>query len=176
MIVLSLVLVIAAAVSLFIGLFVATDTLIFIWGAIALCLVSLLLLWLGTRQRKGAEPTSPSAPVYGGAARAGGSALPARARAGDDKDHEGDDVLEETSSDTVVVGDPTDASEAAVAKARAEARALARIAGVGTTQQDALLNQYGSLDEIRGASVDDIVANVRGFNEDLATRVKRALG
>lgn len=168
MIVLSLVLVIAAAVSLFIGLFVATDTLIFIWGAIALCLVSLLLLWLGTRQRKGAEPTSPSAPVYGGAARAGGSAPPARARAGDDKDHEGDDVLEETSSDTVVVGDPTDASEA---RAR-----LAQIAGVGTTQQDALLNQYGSLDEIRGASVDDIVANVRGFNEDLATRVKRALG
>ncbi len=234
MIVISLVLVIAAAVSLFIGLFIATDTLVFIWGAIALCLVSLFLLWLGTRQRKGAEPTSPSAPVYGGAAaRSGGSTTPARGGTGQDVD-DGFDEVASPADETVVIRDAPDTAgssrgEAAAAAGAtsstprkkavvrkvpvkraagrtpvrkatagttrpaamvgttgasatsganaAEARArLAQIAGVGPAKQDALLSQYGSLDGIRDASVDDIVANVRGFGEALATRVKRELG
>jgi len=73
-IVLSLLLVIAAAVCLFIGLFVVTESLTFIVAAIVLCILSLLLLWLGTRahkKRAASTATGPSAPVYGGGARPG---------------------------------------------------------------------------------------------------------
>jgi hypothetical protein len=74
-IVLSLLLVIAAAVCLFIGLFVVTESLTFIVAAIVLCVLSLLLLWLGTRahkKRAATTATVPSpAPVYGGGARPG---------------------------------------------------------------------------------------------------------
>ena len=49
---------------------------------------------------------------------------------------------------------------------------LAGIAGVGPAKQDALLAHYGSLDAIRAASIEDIVANVKGFGTALATRVK----
>lgn len=74
MIVLSLLLVIAAAVCLFIGLFVVTESLTFIVAAIALCVLSLLLLWFGTRahkKRAASTATAPSTPVYGGGARPG---------------------------------------------------------------------------------------------------------
>lgn len=71
MIVLSLVLVIAAAVSLFIGLFVDQNSLTFIYVAIGLCVGSLLLLWLGTRSRKSPEAPSAMTPVYGGGTRSG---------------------------------------------------------------------------------------------------------
>ena len=55
----------------------------------------------------------------------------------------------------------------------AQARArLAQIAGVGPAKQDALLAQYGSVESIAAASVDDIVANVKGFGPALASRVK----
>ena len=289
MIVISLALVIAAAVSLFIGLFVVTDSLTFIFVAIALCLLSLLLLWLGTRTRRGSTPSSPSAPVYGGGARAGGSATPARAP---DRDAEqdideltapggGGVVRKTTARDraatrvaadgpdqrAVPVEEPTDligavsgegtqaqttdtsedaldvtpaeerepsaaakkatakkatkkaaakkatkkaiakkstkkasakkaTKKAAAKKATKKAAAkkstkkasasggtsgaaarsrLAGIAGVGPAKQDALLSHYGSLEAIRDASVDDIVANVKGFGEALAGRVKDEL-
>lgn len=75
-IVLSLVLVVAAAVSLLVGLF-ATESLTLIFVAIGLCVASLALLFVGSRQRRqepataggpvsyGAPPTSAGAPVGG---------------------------------------------------------------------------------------------------------------
>jgi predicted flap endonuclease-1-like 5' DNA nuclease len=113
-IVLSLLLVIAAAVCLFIGLFVVTESLTFIVAAIVLCVLSLLLLWLGTRahkKRAASTATAPSAPVYGGGARpgarvaappAGGVAPPVRAP-------------ERDSDDTLVVR-KTDARDRAAAR------------------------------------------------------------
>ena len=277
MIVLSLALVIAAAVALFIGLFVTTG-LQFIYIAIGLCLVSLLLLWFGTRSRKADAPDAPSAPVYGGV-RSGSTAAPVRRTtvAGEDTETgevddvdeldaltspERGDVVRTTSArdraaarvaeaasadqpaDTPPVGgdeEPTvqvvDAEEAttnasaaggatakkatakkatakkatakkatakkatakkatakkatakkATAKKATAKKAtaggtrgnaarerLAQIPGVGPAKQEALLEQYGSLEAVRDASVDDIVANVRGFGKALATRVKDAL-
>lgn len=252
MIVLSLALVIAAAVALFIGLFMTTG-LAFIYIAIGLCLVSLLLLWFGTRSRKAEAPSAPSPPVYGGV-RAGSTTAPVRRTtvAGDDTDaDEGDDVDEldaltspergdvvratsardraaarvaeaasedqppaEDEEPTVQVfgrgestGSAPPASTPAAKKAtakkatvkratakkatakRATAKAtagggtrgaaarerLAQIPGVGPAKQEALLQRYGSLEAIRDAPVDDIVANVRGFGQALAARVKDAL-
>lgn len=251
MIVISLAMVIAAAVSLFIGLFVVTDSLTFIFVAIGLCLLSLLLLWLGTRSRKAPAPATASAPVYGGGTRSGGATTPARASASTtpapasdevdaDDDVEGATIVRRTtardraaarvSEATTPDEDPGDegsvvheadevsptpsttdtpggatpapvtkkatgrparkATGRPVAKKAASTRpattapaaatgdakaVLAGIAGVGPAKQDALLAHYGSLDAIRAASVEDIVANVKGFGTALATRVKDEL-
>ncbi len=257
MIVISLVLVIAAAVSLFVGLFVVTDSLTFIFLAIVLCLVSLVLLRLGTRAQKTTGPSKPSEPVYGGVARAG-TAAPARAGGGDlGDDTSAPSVVRKTTArdraaaraadaDVTVTtetatastaaastpsapaaGAPAAAAEtsapaaakpakkaapkkaapkkvaakkatkttAAPAKKSAAKKAaaakkpaaskkttgaaarsvLAGVSGVGPAKQDALLKQYKNLEGIRDASVEDIVANVPGFGEALATRVKDAV-
>lgn len=259
MIVISLVLVIAAAVSLFVGLFVVTDSLTFIFLAIVLCLVSLVLLRLGTRAQKATGPSKPSEPVYGGVARAG-RAAPARTGAGDADDTSAPSVVRKTTArdraaarvadaDVTVTTEtagaetakaataasapaaaaaddaPTAAKTAPAKKAAKKAPAkkaakkapakkaakkapakkapaekatkkaatkkttagakkttgaaarkvLAGVSGVGPAKQDALLKQYKNLEGIREASVDDIVANVSGFGEALAKRVKDAV-
>lgn len=222
MIVLSLALVIAAAVALFVGLFVTTG-LTFIWIAIGLCLVSLLLLWFGTRSRKTDAPAAPSPPVYGGT-RPGTTSSPVRrATAADDEAEDdvreaevdeldqltapaGDDVVRATSArdraaarvaesapepaagsedeeSSVQVVPPTEATAkkatakkaAAGTTGKAARDRLGQIPGVGPAKQKALLDQYGSLEGIRDAPVDDIVGNVKGFGPALASRVKDSL-
>jgi membrane protein implicated in regulation of membrane protease activity len=230
-IVLSLALVIAAAVCLVIGLFVVTDTLTFIFAAIGLCVVSLVLLWLGTRSRRTATPSGPSAPAHGSGVRAGGWIPAAGRRADGDADGEDPDALTDPDEGVIVRtvappdggrpgvsgtppaadadrtatdDDATSGADARKATGRAARRPastgpvatpgsggpapattgttgaaararLGEIVGVGPAKQDALLARYGSLEAIREASVDDIVANVRGFGEALASRVKDEL-
>ncbi|MBW3658172.1 MAG: hypothetical protein KY457_06010 [Actinobacteria bacterium] len=51
---------------------------------------------------------------------------------------------------------------------------LGRIKGVGPAKQSALLDEFGSLDAIREASLDDLAA-VKGIGPALAEAVKAGL-
>lgn len=120
MIVLSLLLVIAAAVFLFIGLFLS-EALTFIYVAIVLCLLSLLLLWLGSRAHRRVAPSEPSEPVYGGATRPGATAA-ARPATGTavPADEEEDDDLDALTAPSGGVVTKTSARERAAARVESD--------------------------------------------------------
>lgn len=116
MIVLSLLLVIAAAVCLFIGLFLS-EALTFIYVAIVLCLLSLLLLWLGSRAHRRVAPSEPSEPVYGGATRPGATAAARPATGTAFTADEEEDDLDALTAPSGSVVTKTSARERAAARA-----------------------------------------------------------
>ena len=51
---------------------------------------------------------------------------------------------------------------------------LDEISGIGTVKKLELLKQFGSVDEIKNAEIEELV-KVKGINEELAIRLKNEL-
>ena len=51
---------------------------------------------------------------------------------------------------------------------------LDEIEGIGETKRNALLKKFGSVEEIKKATVEEIEA-VKGINKSLATKIKEQL-
>lgn len=192
MIVLSLVLVIVAAVTLIAGFF-QQDSLTLIWVSIGSCVIAMLFLGVGVLQRKRTTPATsggygPGAPVRPPAPSRPAPAAPAEATAADEPaaDEDATTVIVRTASagpqrvvaKKAVVRRP--AGDAAAAKKAspsgrttgAAARdVLAEIRGVGPAKQDALLQAFGSIEDLRAATPEEI-ATVRGVGPALARSIK----
>ncbi|MFA9428921.1 helix-hairpin-helix domain-containing protein [Egicoccus sp. AB-alg2] len=224
MILLSLVLVIAAAVLLVVGWF--QDGLQLVYLSIGACLLSMLLLGASVLVRRGGEVTvprrpSPAAartPVGTGAEATAAADAGARPVAGDpgagrsttdrtDQDAADTEVAATTAEDPArpVTADTTtpsaevedepapaasprtrraavvrpgrpgpDPHDPSAEEAGADADPLAGVRGLGPSRREALLERFGSVDGIRGASEADL-AEVPGLTPQLARAVKAQL-
>lgn len=166
MILLSLVLVIAAAVLLVVGWF--QDGLSLIYLSIGACLLAMLLLGASVMLRRRNAPAPASRPT--GPASA---AVPASDTAADGT------TTTTASRRTAVVRRPaedTAADRAPTGAAAPEEPAdpLADIRGLGPNRREALLDRFGSVEAIRDAEVAELT-EVPGVSPGLARAIKNHL-
>ncbi|HSK22367.1 MAG TPA: helix-hairpin-helix domain-containing protein [Egicoccus sp.] len=179
MILLSLVLVIAAAVLLVVGWF--QDGLSLIYLSIGACLLAMLLLGVSVMLRRRNAPAPASRPTSpaSAAAPADGTSTPTVSRrtavvrrpATDDP---GTDAGIAGSGESVAVADPggdETATVAATPRPQEPDDPLADIRGLGPNRRDALLERFGSVEAIRDADVSELT-EVPGVSPGLAKAVK----
>lgn len=184
MILLSLVLVIAAAVLLVVGWF--QDGLALIYLSIGACLLAMLLLGVSVmlRRRNAPPPASrPTSPASAAAAPDGTSTTTVSRRTAvvrrpatdaPGTDAPGTDADRSGSGESVAVADPGDDATTTVAAtppSQEPADPLADIRGLGPNRRDALLERFGSVEAIRDADVSELT-EVPGVSPGLARAVK----
>ncbi|MFA9445432.1 helix-hairpin-helix domain-containing protein [Egicoccus sp. AB-alg6-2] len=163
MILLSLVLVVAAAVLLVLGWF--QDGLTLIYLSIAACLLSMLLLGASVLLRRRGDATGTPAPLVGGTAPA------SAATTGPVTDNDADApeavrpdrraaVVRRSAPATSPVADTPDP--------------LAGVRGLGPSRRAALLERFGTVEAIRAASVEEL-SEVAGMTPALAQSVQEQL-
>lgn len=165
MILLSLVLVITAAILLVVGWF--QDGLQLIYLSIAACLLSMLLLGASVLMRRGSEraPTSPiagagTAPASAANATTRRTAVVRRSAAGTATAVESEPGTAEATADP---------DEPAAPEPPADP--LAEIRGLGPSRREALLARFGSIEAIRDAELTELT-EVPGVSPGLAKAVK----
>lgn len=171
MILLSLVLVITAAVLLVVGWF--QDGLQLIYLSIAACLVSMLLLGASVLMRRGSErpPTSPiagagTAPASAANATTRRTAVVRRSAAGTATAVESEPGTAEADAPAEATSDPDEP-----AAPEPPADPLAEIRGLGPSRREALLARFGSIEAIRDAELTELT-EVPGVSPGLARAVK----
>jgi predicted flap endonuclease-1-like 5' DNA nuclease len=155
-IVLSLVLVIIAAVLLVLGVF--QDGLLLIYLSIGACLLAMALLGVGVILRRGPD-TSAHTSARSSTSSTGGP-VPAEPSA----------PAEPAPAEPRAAAQP-------VRKAPAGRRGagLSSVKGLGPAEREALLVRFGSEQGLRDASIDELT-EVRGIGPGLARAIKDALG
>lgn len=221
MIVLSFLLVIVAAVTLVIGLFVG-ENLIWIWTSIGSCVVAMIFLGIGVLQRRSAQPADAGS-GSGADSGYGPGSISGLLRDDTDEQEEtdtaDDDVTvvpkrtvdevpdsqpapvagsregaESTSAETgdeaPVAATLEDVSETPTSQPAPSTTAapvsddetvgdaarerLSQVKGLGRAKQDALLDRFGSLEGIQGASIKEL-RGVKGFGDSTARSVHQQL-
>jgi hypothetical protein len=204
-IVLSLVLVIVAAVLLVLGVF--QDGLLLIYLSISSCLLAMGLLGIGVLLRRrevkpAADGTAAATSTTGSAGGVvQGSSVPRPEGPTDLRDDRGPDegatarrrreaaspgpfpapdtAAAGPSSDRAASSDPrpeaTPAGHTGAASAARGAARLSDVEGLGTAEQQALLDRFGDEHGVREASIDELT-ELQGIGPRLAYTIKDALG